>query len=195
LVKRSLSMKMRVLPAPQRGSAPTAIFIQIRCTGTAYGDFRSKSAAQVPRLLTFASMSLQIRCTGTAYGDIITKSAAQAPHMLTFASMSLQIRCTGTAYAHFRTESAAQAPHMLTFAPMSLQIQCTSTAYYAHFRCNFVVNQPSLRTETPSSAVWAKPSWINTWRLSLGFFVWRNRNIQKLCCWITTTIFVFSPTL
>ena len=42
---------------------------------------------------------------------------------------------------------------------MSLQIRCTSTAY-AHFRCNFVVNPPSLRTETPSAAVWAKPSWI-----------------------------------
>ena len=28
---------------------------QIRCTGTAYGDIRTKSAAQVPRLLTFAS--------------------------------------------------------------------------------------------------------------------------------------------
>jgi len=78
---------------------------QIRCTGTAYGDIRAKSAAQVPHLLTFASMSLQIRCTGTAYAHFRTKSAAQAPHMLTFASMSLQIRCTGT------------VQHMLTFAP------------------------------------------------------------------------------
>ena len=152
-------MKMRVLPAPHEGAAPAAVFTQICCTGTAYAHFRTKSAAQVPHLLTFASMSLQIRCTGTAYARFRTKSAAQAPHMLTFASMSLQIRCTGTAYAHFRTKSAAQAPHMLTFASMWLQIRCTGTAY-AHFRCNFVVNPPSLRTETASAAVWAKPSWI-----------------------------------
>ena len=31
-------------------------FVQIRCTGTAYCDIRTKSAAQVPNLLTFASM-------------------------------------------------------------------------------------------------------------------------------------------
>ena len=121
-------MKMRVLPAPHELPRPCRRLLQIRCAGTAYGDFRTKSAAQAPHLPTFASMSLQIRCTGTAYGDIRTKSAAQVQHLLTFASMSLQIRRTGTAYAHFR--------------------------------CNFVVNPPSLRTKTPSAAGWAKPSWI-----------------------------------
>ena len=90
---------------------------QIRCTGTAYGDIRTKSAAQVPHLLTFASMSLQIRCTGTAYAHFRTKSAAQAPHMLTFASMSLQIRCTGTAYAHFRCNFVVNPPSLRTETP------------------------------------------------------------------------------
>ena len=112
-----------------RGCRPRRRLLQIRCAGTAYGDFRSKSAAQAPHLQTFATMSFQIRCTGTAYGDIRTKSAAQVPHLLTFTSMSLQIHCTGTAYAHFRPKSAAQAPHMLTFASMSLQIRCTGIAY------------------------------------------------------------------
>ena len=95
--KRSLSMKMRVLPAPQRGPRPCRRLLQIRCAGTAYGDFRTKSVAQAPHLPTFASMSLQIRCTGTAYGDIRTKSVAQVLHLLTVASMSLRIRCTKSA--------------------------------------------------------------------------------------------------
>ena len=93
------------------------ISLQIRCTGTAYGDIRTKSAAQVPHLLTFASMSLQIRCTGTAYAPFRTKSAAQAPHMLTFASISLQIRCTGTAYAHFRCNFVVNPPSLRTETP------------------------------------------------------------------------------
>ena len=118
--------------SPPEGCRPCRRLLQIRCAGTAYGDFRSKSPAQAPHLRTFATMSLQIRCTGTAYGDIRTKSAAQVPHLLTFASMSLQIRCTGIAYAHLCFKSAAPAPHLLMLCLMSLRIRCTIIAY-VHF--------------------------------------------------------------
>ena len=108
---------------------------QIRCTGIAYGDIRTKSAAQVPHLLTFASMSLQIRCTGTAYAHFRTKSAAQAPHMLTFASMSLQIRCTGTAYAHFRCNFVVNPPSLRTETPSAAVWAKPSWIYlYLNFR-------------------------------------------------------------
>ena len=109
--------------------------LQIRCTGTAYADIRTKSAAQVPPLLTFASMSLQIRCTGTAYAHFRPKSAAQAPHMLTFASMSLQIRCTGTAYAHFRCNFVVNPPSLRTETPSAAVWAKPSWIYlYLNFR-------------------------------------------------------------
>jgi len=118
-----------VFDQPARGvRALAADFAQIRCTGIAYVDIRTKSAAQASNLLTVASMSAKIRCTGIAYADIRTKSAAQASNLLTVASihrhricsLSLQSRRTGIAY------------DMLTFASMSLKIRRTGIAY-AHF--------------------------------------------------------------
>ena len=49
--------KMCFTSAP-RVAALAADFAPIRCTGTAYADFRFKSAAQASHLLTFASISL-----------------------------------------------------------------------------------------------------------------------------------------
>ena len=73
--------------------------LQIRCTGTAYGDIRTKSAAQAPHMLTFA------------------RNPLHRHRMLTFASMSLQIRCTSTAYAHFRCNFVVNPPSLRTETP------------------------------------------------------------------------------
>jgi len=48
---------------------------------------------------------------------------------------------------------------MLTFASRSLQLHCTCITY-ADFRVNIASNPHLLRTQTPSVAVWAKPTWI-----------------------------------
>jgi len=95
--------------SPPRGCRARAAefpLAQIRCTGPAYADIRTTSAAQVPHLLTFASMSLQIRCTDTAYAHFRFKSAAPTSHMLTFASKSLQIRRASIAYAYICSKPA-----------------------------------------------------------------------------------------
>ena len=130
---------MRVLPARHEGvralAAVPDVIARIRSTGTAYADIRTKSAAQVPHLLTFASMSLQIRCTGTAYAHFRFKSVAQASHMLSFASISLQSRRTGIAYAHFRCNFVVNPPSLRTETPSAAVWAKPSWIYlYLNFR-------------------------------------------------------------
>ena len=60
-------------------------------------------------------------------------------------------------YTHFRFKSAVLALNSLASLP--LQIHCPG---FTEAPCprNVAVNPLSLHTETPSVAVWAKPSWI-----------------------------------
>ena len=55
---------------------------QIRCTGTAYADFRTKSIAQASHFLNFASMSIEIQCTCMTDANWHFNYIAHASHML-----------------------------------------------------------------------------------------------------------------
>jgi len=86
---------VRALAAVPAWTLADAILTQIRCTGIAYADFRSKYAAWISHLLlwgTFAGAILaQIRCTGIAYADFCFKSTAQTSHLLRYADLRFNV--------------------------------------------------------------------------------------------------------